>query len=141
MMLRNQNRYLDLLHVDVVRHTRERREATDKSITCDGFFFEHGNRFYALGSEGGSMYVILNGKLLLYDARLQTHLVESPECNTFTASHRSRTVCRVTYSPVRASGWIPNEDDECLDGFLWLHNVLQDPERRSLMIRNKEQHG
>ena len=142
MLLRNQDRYLDILHVNVARDSRERREAVDKNIPCDGFFFEHENNLFALGAEAGEIYVILNGKLLKHDDNtLQTQLQESPDCNTFTATHRSRTLCRVTYTPIKASGWTPNEDDECLDGFLWMHNVLQNPDRRTLMIANAEKDG
>ena len=142
MLLRNQNRYLDLLHVNVARDVRERREAVDKNIACDGFFFEHDEILFALGAEAGEIYIILNGKLLKHDAStLQTQLDESRDSNTFTATQHSETLCRVTYTPIKASGWIPNEDDECLDGFLWMHNVLHNPERRSLMIANADKDG
>jgi len=142
MLLRNQDRFLDMLHVDVVRDTRERREVTDTSVACSGFFFEHDDSLFALGAEDGVIYVILNGTLLRHDDNtLQTQLNKSPDSNTFTAIHRSRTLFSVTYRPIKASSWTPNEDDECLDGFLWIHNVLQNPERCSQMIANAERDG
>ncbi len=142
MLLRNQDRYLDLLHVDVARDVRERREAVDKNIACNGFFFEHDDNLFALGAEAGEIYVILNGKLMKHDANtLHTQLDESPDSNTFTVTQHSETLCRVTYTPTKASGWTPNEDDECLDGFLWMHNVLLNPERRSIMITNATKDG
>ena len=71
MLLRNQDRYLDLLHINVVRDVRERREAVDKNIACDGFFFEHDDNLFALGAEAGEIYLILNGQLLKHDANTQ----------------------------------------------------------------------
>lgn len=142
MLLRNQDRYLDLLHVDVASDVRERREAVGKSTACDGFFFEHNGCLFALGAEAGELYVILNGELLNYDAStLQTRLDISPDANTFSATQRSETLCRVTYTPVMASGWVPMEDDECTDGFLWMHNVLRDPVRRSIIVMNAAKSG
>jgi len=142
MLLRNQDRYLELLHVDVVRDVRERREVHDKNISCDGFFFEHEGSLFALGAESGAIYLILNGTLLKHDdSTIETQLEEAADCNTFAATQHSRTLCSVTYKPIKASGWIANEDDECLDGFLWMHNVLHNPERRSLMITNAEKYG
>jgi len=139
MLLRNQDRYFDMLQVDVAIDTRERGEAAEPGIACDGFFFEHDDKLFALGAEAGEIYVILDGNLIKFDARtFRTQLDESADCSTFTATQHFRTLCRVTYKSIKASGWIPNEDDECLDGFLWIHNVLQNPERLSLMIANTQ---
>ncbi len=142
MLLRNHDHYLDMLYVDVASDARERRAALDKSIADDGFFFEHNDDLFALGSESGTLYVILNGKLIKDDDNsLQTQLTESPDLNTFTATHHADTLCRVSYTPIKASGWTPNEDDECLNGFLLMHNILQSSERRSLLTTITEQDG
>ena len=134
MLLRNLDCFRDLLDVDVVRDTRDRRESNGNEDVTGGFFFEHENSLFALGVESSDIYVILNGTLLKVDSTLQTHLTESLDGNTFMATHRFGTLCCVYYKPVKASGLIPNEDDECLDGFLWMHKVLRSPERLSQLL-------
>ena len=142
MLLRNQEIYLDALQIDVARDVRERQRLnSDNNASCDGCFFEHNGSLFVLGAESGAMYVILNGQLRKYDDTLETQLVASPECNTFTATQDSRELCRVEYTPQRASRCVPNEDDECIDGFLWMHNVLRSPERRSILIANEGNDG
>ena len=142
MLLRNQDTYLDLLQIDVARDVWERRQMTsDSKSACKGCFFEHGGSFFGLGVDFGRMYVILNGQLLRYDDTLETKRLESVDFTTFSVTQDSVDLCRVEYTPWNASGWIPNEDDECVDGFLWLHNVLRNPERRSIMFASEASEG
>ncbi len=138
MLLRNQDHYRDLLDIDVVRDIRQRlRIGENEKMSCHGVFFEHDDGLFGLGAESGAIFVIVNGKLLKYDDNVETQLEDSPGDNTFSVLQDSRPLITITYRPIKASGWIPNEDDECLDGFLWMHNVLRDEERRDLLIRNQ----
>lgn len=137
MLLRNQDQYRDLLQIDVTTDVRQRiRLGKGDQCATDGSFFEQFATLFGLGVESGELYVILSGRLFLWGATLTTQLQQSPDQNTFTAIRDSQKLCTVRYTPIKASGWIPNEDDECLDGFLWIHNVLCSPERRAILIAN-----
>jgi hypothetical protein len=136
MLLRNIDRYLDGWHIDVLRDVRERHKLSNDDC-CDGSFFEHNGSLFGLGTDSGELYVIAGGRLLKFnDQKLRTELRVSLDGNVFTLIADSLPILEVSYKPMKASGWIPNEDDECLDGFLWMHNVLQNPERRATIIAN-----
>ncbi|MEO0377610.1 MAG: hypothetical protein AAF329_24015 [Cyanobacteria bacterium P01_A01_bin.17] len=138
MLLRNQDLHREILQIGVVRNSRERFRGLDnEDNSCDGFFFGHDGRLFGLGAESGAIFIILNGQLVKYDATLETQLAERPHHNISTVYQSARRLCVVTYKPVKASGWIPNEDDECLDGFLWMHNILRSAARRIVIVSNQ----
>jgi hypothetical protein len=136
MLLRNKNVYLEKLQIDVVRDVRRRfRMTRDNDTNCDGFFFEHDERLFGLGSDSGAVHLLIDGQLLKLAPSIETQLVECPDVNTFIVTQNGCQLCRVEYEPKRGCGlWVPNEDDECVDGFLWMRNVLRSPERIAIML-------
>lgn len=136
MLLRNQDLYDEFLEVDIVGGVRRRfRIRDDEEEPTNGMFFEHDGSLFGLGTNQGSLFVLLEGRLLRYDAGIETQLEESGETRAFAAYHNSELLYSATYTAIKASGWIPNEDDECLDGLLWIHNVLANPDRQECFLK------
>jgi hypothetical protein len=102
-------------------------------------FFECNNSLFGLGAENGSLYIMISEQIIRYETSLFTLLNETGETRNFQAFIGKNLLYQTTYKFIPASGWIPNEDDECLDGFLWIHNVIRSPERRDLFLNQR--HG
>ena len=134
MLLQNQNQCRDLLRIDITSNLRQRGRLDDgANVTPAGMFFEHENELFGLGASDSKLYLILNDQLWLSDDSIETALSKIGDRNNFDVLQNSRNIYTIEYTPITSSGFIPNEDDECLDGFLWIHNILSSPERRALL--------
>lgn len=89
-----------------------------------------------MGVDAETVILVVDDQLLAHGPTLAVKLDHSQGRNVFAVTQASQIVCQIEYEPIRASGWIPNEDDECVDGFLWIANVFNDPKRIEIMIAN-----
>ena len=142
MLLRNQELYQELLLVDVAKNERVRRFQNPSDTTkTNGIFFEHENCLYGLGASNSKLFLIAGDKLIAHDQSWSAQLVESNNENKFSIHHGNTLVLEILYRPIYSSGYIANEDDECLDGFRWIHAVLTTPERQAKLIQMSKRDG
>ncbi len=135
MLLRNNERFLEVLEVGELR----RRVLTDseRDIPTQGFFFDHEGTTYGLGvSPRGAILVLLGNRIAVYGPGFATQIQEDGECRVFTASQDGVMLVKVTYSPNKPFWNFYPVDDEDVDGFLWVHNVLSSAERRAIFVKH-----
>lgn len=137
MLLRNAERYREVLEVNIDQESR-RRDLTEREIDTptNGFFFDHNATTFGLGASQGTIYVLLQNRLVPYGPGFTTQMQEDGERRVFTANREAETLFRVTYSPMKPFWNFFAMEDEDVDGFLWIHNVLSSAERRTILVEN-----
>jgi hypothetical protein len=135
MLLRNDDHYREVLEVDVDREPC-RRVLTEREVDTptSGFFFDHEATTFGLVVCRGAIFVLLQNVLIPYEPDLTTQIEEIGERRVFSVSHESETLVRVEYLPMKPFwNFFPIEDED-VDGFLWIHNVLSNSERRVILV-------
>ena len=137
MLLRNTERYREVLEVGIGRQPH-RRILTEREldIATNGFFFDHSDTVFGIGVSQGALFILLQGRLVPYGPEFTTQLDENGESRVFTASRDTLTLVCETYSPRRPFWNFLAMEDEDVDGFLWMHNVLSSAERRAILVEN-----
>src|SRR5262245_21214040 len=134
MLLRNTERYCEVLEVGIDRKLY-RRVLTEREldITTNGFFFDHSDTVFGIGVSQGALFILLQGRVLPYGPEFTTQLEDKGESRVFTARRDTFTLVCETYSPRQPFWNFFAMEDEDVDGFLWMHNVLSSAERRAIL--------
>jgi hypothetical protein len=109
---------------------------SELDIATNGAFFDHRESVFGIGVSQGALFILLEGRLVAYGPRFATQLEDHGERRVFTARQDTATLVSVTYSPRHPSWNFFAEEDEDVDRFLWMHNVLSNDERRAILIEN-----
>jgi len=137
MLLRNKERYREVLEVDTDRESARRvLTECEVDIPTNGFFFDHDAKTFGLGVSRGTIFVLVQDRLVPYGPGFTTQIQEDGERRVFTADREAETLVRVTYSPMKPFWNFFAMEDEDVDGFLWIHNVLSSAERRTILVEN-----
>jgi len=108
----------------------------EKDIPTNGFFFDHDAATFGLGVSQGTIFVLLRDRLLTYRPELQTQNQVSEEGRIFTVNDNGVTIVQIAYMPAKPFWNFFYMEDEDVDGFLWIHNVLSSSERRAILIEH-----
>lgn len=133
MILRNRDRFWDLIAVGDNGGSTER--LPDEGVQerkANGFFFEKEGRTFGLGVDRGVVWLFLDGELRAAHNRLLVSVEDAKGLRTFTAFDGPDLIFSVTYSPEGSYWNLFAMDDEDVDGFTWMRNVLSSPERMAV---------
>jgi hypothetical protein len=135
MLLRNLERHREMLDVRNAGQWHRRGLEPKDQTQSNGFFFDHGGATFGLGVSGGEILVLLRDQLVPYGSGLETQIRDEGESRIFVAAYNAAPLVRVTYRPpVPFSTPYYSMEDEDVDGFLWIHNVLSNYERRAIFL-------
>jgi hypothetical protein len=137
MLLRNKERYAEVLEVGIDRESRRRvLTRCEVDIPTSGFFFDLYATTFGLAVSQGALFVLLQNRLVPFGPGFKTQMEVNGEYRVFTASRDAEVLVRVKYLPAKPFwNFFPMEDED-VDGFLWIHNVLSSAERQRIMIDN-----
>ncbi len=137
MLLRNVERYLEVLQVGVDQKSCRRILFDDeRGMATHRFFFDHDSATFGLGVSRGAVCLLLASRVVPYGPGISTRIQQDGESRIFTASQDGVTLANVTYLPGKPFRNLFPMDDEDVDGFLWIHNVLSSAERRAVFIKH-----
>jgi hypothetical protein len=135
MLLRNLERYLEVLDTGNGGQWHRRVLESNDQIRSNGFFFDHAGATFGLGVLDGEILVLLRDQLVSYGSGFATEIRDDGECRVFVAAHNAEPLVCVTYhSPLPFSTPFFSLEAEDVDGFLWIHNVLSSDERRAIFV-------
>jgi hypothetical protein len=137
MLLRNTERYREVLEVGIGRESHP-RVLTEREIDTptNGFFFDHNATAFGIGICRGAIFVLLEDRLVPYGPEYETQVQETGDRRVFTASRDGMALVRVAYSPGKPFWNVFAMEDEDVDGFLLIHNVLSSVERRAILVKS-----
>lgn len=135
MLLRNHERYQEVLDVSNGGQWHRRVLEPKDPTPSNGFFFDHGGETFGLGVAGGEILVLLCGQLVPYGSAFQTQIRDEGERRIFIATCNAVPLVHVAYRPhLPFSTPFHTAENEDVDGFLWIHNVLSSDERRAIFV-------
>lgn len=136
MLLRNFERYLEVL--EFAKDSTRRRFVLDKrdDRLTQGFFIDHDGALFGLGVSRGAIVVLLQNALITYGPEITTTIQECGEARIFTACQHGTSIASVAYTPRVPQWFLMEDEDEDVDCFVWIHNVLSSAERMAILIEN-----
>jgi hypothetical protein len=139
MLLRNTERFLEMLEVSG-EHGLRRRFLLSPAETAktNGFFFEHNKSVFGLGAAHGMHWLVVQGAIVECGDGLTTELREGTGRRAFRAHMNSRPFVEVSYEPMKPFANFFAMEDEDVDGFLLIHNILSNTERRAIFLRHND---
>lgn len=133
MILRNKDRFRDLIAVgDSGRSIERLSDEGAQERKANGFFFEKEGRIWGLGVDHGVVWILLDGELRAAHHELLVSVKDADGLRTFSAFDGQNLLSSVTYSPEAPYWNFFAMDDEDVDGFTWMRNVLSSPERMAV---------
>lgn len=136
MFLRNYERYLEVLDLDLDGRSQRRVLLPGDDIKTNGFFFDHDGKMFGLGVSHDVTLVLLHNQLVRYHAGFQTQINADGEHRVFTATCDGEQLISVSYLPAKPFWNFFFMEDEDVDGFLLIHNVLSSAERRAILVKH-----
>ena len=133
MILRNKDRFRDLIAVgDSVGSIERLPDDGAQERKANGFFFEKDGRIFGLGVNQGVVWLFLDGELRAAHHELLVSVEDADGLRTFSVFDGQNLISSVTYSPEAPYWNLFAMDDEDVDGFTWMRNVLSSPERMAV---------
>ncbi len=133
MILRNKDRFRDLIAVGESGSLLERlRDEGPQERKANGFFFEMDGRVFGLGVDRRQVWLLLDGELRAAQPGVRVGVADAEGLRTFSAFDGNDLISSVTYPPETAYWNLFAMDEEDVDGFTWMRNVLSSPERMAV---------
>lgn len=142
MLLRNLDNYEEL--IDVNSQCGSITYISDPAVEekiIKGSFFIHDNFLFGLYAENGLGWLIICGKLFQCDSRITTQNVAIDNQRLFQVIEDDSVIFEVKYTPKKPYWNFFAMEDEDVDNFLWLHNVISTPLRREILLKESAQNG
>lgn len=135
MILRNLEKHREIIRVDTSSGESSLiSEAEADGINPVGGFFMHEGLSFGLSAEDGCIWLIISGRPLKYENGMATTLANLGRKNEFKLYNNERLVFSINYKPKKPSWNFFTVEDEDVDHFCWMHNVLSRPERKAVLL-------
>jgi hypothetical protein len=135
MVLRNLELYRDLIRVGAGEFSIERvAEADTGELRSNGTFWDIDGYLFGLGVQGGVIVLLLGDQLVEATFAVTVQVVDVGSRRIFSAFEEGRRLCTVEYEPKKPHWNFFAMNDEDVDGFVWMNNVLASPERKIIFI-------
>lgn len=135
MLIRNMNQFRDVIEVSV-NHTPMKRFTIPEGedVKTVGSFFEYGESLFGLSASDGSIWLMIRGKVLKHTENLTTEFSENGSQRRLQVREKGVSILDVLYTPEKPYWNFFAMEDEDVDGFLWMYNVLSRPERKAVLL-------
>lgn len=133
MILRNRERFRDLITVGEGGSSIERLPGDGlQDRKANGFFFENDGRIFGLGVDHGRVWLLLDGRVRSAQPGIRVTVADAEGLRTFSAFDGNNLISSVTYRPEAPYWNFFAMEDEDVDGFTWMRNVLSSSERMAV---------
>lgn len=136
MILRNLDNYRDLAEISDDGRSIKRIPETDVGEQRpSGLFWEMDGRLFGLGVDKGEMLLLLDCRIKAVTSSVKVGITDCAGRRTFSVFDGGHLVSEVQYEPQKPYWNFFAMEDEDVDGFVWINNVLASPERMSILIK------
>jgi len=140
VVLRNINKFIELLDIDL--KTGEYRSFIKNNSDLkdsSGQFCLVNNEVFGLGVDSGRFFLVTAGRVSEVSGDIQTKIEFRENCRYFSVVNTQGLISETEYKPETAGSYLTyTEDDEDVDCLLWIHNILNSPERMQILLDSND---
>lgn len=135
MILRNLDIYRYMIRLSDGGQSIEKVAESDVDAEkSNGLFWEVDGHPFGLGVQNGEMVLLLRGKLIAASRGMSVTVSDSGERRKFSVFDGEHLVSSEIYEPKKPHWNFFAMEDEDVDGFVWIKNVLASHERTAVFL-------